>query len=121
MILRRWNPAFYYDHPEVFNINIYGIQIIENTDFGRNNIYGIKYGRHIHNQHGKHAVQVRHIPEENVAGRNDQSYAYIEANHAKNRENQQNKFPGKRHIIEKNKNEENAEGQAKVNKRRNIL
>lgn len=77
-------------------------------------VHRVEDRRHIHQQHRKHVVQVRNIPEKHEQRRQNQPHADVEDHQAEDRIEDRDEFPGERHAVDRREQEEHQQRQAEV-------
>lgn len=114
VVLDGWNLSIHYDGTEVADVDIHRVEVEEDAEFFRYDIDIVENGGHVHEHHGKDAVEVGHVPEKYEEGRDDQPYSDIEDHEASDGIDEEEKFPGEFDIIEEYEYEEDAEGESEV-------
>ena len=104
MKLQRRNGCFNHYLAEVPNIQVDWIEQKQILSKLREAPDVIKDRRHIHQEHGKDAVQILNIPEKQIQRRQNQSHAQIEYNQANDRVQQKDKLPRNGNPIDHHKN-----------------
>lgn len=84
-------------------------------------INGVKNGRHIHQQLGKHRPQVLNIPEEDKHGREDKPYPDVKQDQHTNGVEQADELPGEWNAVDHAEHKKHAQRQAKVNESLDIF
>lgn len=106
---------------EILDVAVHGITQKQTLNSVRKGLHLVKNRRQIHQQHGKHIIQIGDVLEEDEQSRKDQSHADVKNNQAADRIEQGQEMDADRHFIQQYKQEEHAERQPKVDQRRYVL
>ena len=74
---KRWELSVYNGNPEIFDIDVYGIEI-EKLGVITKVIYTVENSRHIHKEHNEYTPKILHITEEYEQCREYESHAEVE-------------------------------------------
>ena len=83
ILQRRYRPLKHHE-PEIFDIDVEGIEKEEPLYIFTKGVNGIEYRGHIHKKHRKYAPKILYVAEENEHCREDKSHADIKEYQAKN-------------------------------------
>ena len=107
----------YHDLPEIPDKQIEWVQQKRALHRVAVAVNGVEDGGHPHDELGQYAPQVLHVPKEHKQRGEDQSYPQVEHDETPHRVHQQEKLPGKRNTINRDKGEENQQRQSEINQR----
>ena len=103
-----------YDHAYVFDIAVDRIQQKDPLHPACIRVSVVKDRGHIHEQQGKHIVKILRIAKKDIHGGKDHPYPYIQHGKGNNRVDDSKHAGSERHMIQCNKNKEDAQGQAEI-------
>lgn len=121
MEFHRGNRAVQHHAADILDRAVHRIAQEDALDHRGIAVHRVEDGRHIHQQHREHVIQVLNIPEEYIQGGQDQAHADVEHHQAEDRVQDRHEFPGERHAVDRRKDEEHHQRQTEIDDRGHVL